>query len=153
MSINTKEQQMVKMTDVEAMDIYREALDAGHTALQACRPTPMVVQEHVNMLDDNSQVKQEWFVGDGVCGFAWVHMKCKGVAGEFIRAMKRNGIAGGENDRGGNIRINHDSYYHHYSFWVHEGNQSMQKKEAFAEAFADVLKKHGIVCHAGSRMD
>ena len=142
-----------KMTDVEAMDIYREALDAGHTALRACKPIPMVVQEHVNMLDDNSPVKQEWFVGDGVCGFAWVNFKCVGVAAQWIRCLKRNGIAGDENDRGGNITINHDSYRHCYSFWVHEGNQSMQKKEVFAEAFAGVLQKHGIVCHAGSRMD
>lgn len=142
-----------KMTDCEAMDIYREALDAGHDALKACVPTPVVFSEHEDMLDDNSPVKQSWFVPDGVCGFAWVHMKCKGKAGQWIRALKRNGIAGGENERGPNIRINHDSYFHRYSYWVGEGDQSMQKKEAFAEAFAAVLMKHDILCHAGSRMD
>lgn len=142
-----------KMTDCEAMDIYREALDAGHAALRVCIPTPVTFVQHEDMLDDKSPVKESWFVPDGLCGFAWVHMKAKGVAGQWIRALKRNGIAGGENERGPNITINHDSYFHHYSYWVGEGNQSIAKKEAFAEAFANVLKKHDIVCHAGSRLD
>lgn len=38
-------------------------------------------------------------------------------------------------------------------YWVSQGGQSMQRKEAFARAFASVLKANGIDAFADSRMD
>ena len=39
------------------------------------------------------------------------------------------------------------------SVWVSEGGQSMERKEAYARAYADVLRAAGIEAYAGSRMD
>jgi hypothetical protein len=125
------------------VEIYEKALTAGLAALKAATPTPMVVQQHANMMDDNSPVVQEWFVADGPCGFAWVNVKCKGEGLRFVNAMKKH-----DSDR-----WRKDGYYGGYTFWVREGNQSIQKKEAFAEAFAEVLREAGINAHWSSRLD
>ena len=123
--------------------LHEKALAAGMKALNECVPNPMVVQQHANMMDDNSPVVKSWYVGDGVCGFAWVRVKCKGEGLRFINAMKKHGID----------RWRKDDYYGGYQLWVREGNQSMQRKEAFAEAYAEVLREAGVKAYAGSRMD
>jgi hypothetical protein len=125
------------------VEIYEKALAAGAAALKACTPNPMVVQQHANMLDDNSPVVQEWYVADGACGFAWVNVKCKGEGLKFVNAMKKH-----DPDR-----WRKDHYYKGYTFWVREGIQSIQKKEAFADAFTKVLREVGIRAYSMSRLD
>lgn len=76
---------------------------------------------------------------DGPCGFAWIsiHPGSSSFARWLVkhnRARKSYGETG--------VRI-----------WVSEGNQSMQKKEAYAVAFAKVLQSYGITAYAGSRLD
>lgn len=128
----------------EFVELYEKAFAAGLAALKACTPVPMVVSEHENMFDDKLlPVKKSWYVADGACGFAWVNVKCKGAGHKFINAMKKHAA-----DRWGK-----DGYYGGYTFWVREGNQSIMKKEAFANAFADVLREGGINCYASSRLD
>ena len=39
-----------------------------------------------------------------------------------------------------------------YHFWVW-GSQSMARKEAYARAFAEVLKYYGVLAYAVSRLD
>jgi hypothetical protein len=39
------------------------------------------------------------------------------------------------------------------SLWVHQFDQSITRKEAYAAAYADTLRKHGIEAYAGSRLD
>jgi len=126
------------------VDLFEKAYAAGLAALKAATPTPMVVQQHANVLNDNSPVVKEWFVEGGVCGFAWVNIKCKGEGLKFINALKKRGLPDG---------LRKDGYYGGYTLWVREGGQSMQRKEAFAYAFADVLREAGITCYASSRMD
>lgn len=130
--------------------ILAEAQAAGLLAMAQANPTPMVVQQHANMADDNSPVVQQWTVPGGVCGFAWVVVKCKGPGVKFINALKKIGKAGGENSFCEFTRSSyHGGFYHH----IHEGGQSMELKIAYAEAFAEVLGKHGIPCVTGNRMD
>ena len=37
--------------------------------------------------------------------------------------------------------------------WWQEFGQSVEQKEAYADAYADVLQKYGIKAYAGSRLD
>lgn len=124
------------MTDFSA--IVDEAEAAGNAAAARCVPTPMIVGSPStpfgNDIDPN---KPTYFVADGVCGFAWVSF-----AGNtsFGRWMKKTGKA-------------RDHYPKGLCVWVRDYNQSMQLKEAYAEAYAAVLRKHDIEAYAGSRMD
>lgn len=118
--------------------LAEKAHAAGVAAVAKLQVRPMVVQSHANPLDDGSAVVKEYFVADGVCGFAWV--KFKGV-GPWANYAKK--YLGARKAYGGGLSINISAY-----------NQSMQKKEAYASAFAAVLREAGIAdAYADSRMD
>lgn len=119
--------------------IWDEAHAAGMAAVAKLQVVPMVVNQHANPMDDNSPVTRSYFVEDGVCGFAWVHVR--GANSSFGRWLKEKELA------------RRDSYNGGLSIWVHDFNQSLQKKEAYAGAFAEVLRKHDIAAYSGSRMD
>jgi hypothetical protein len=125
--------------------LFTDADRAGMEAAAACTPTPMVVQEHASPLNDNSPVVKEWYVPQGVCGFAWVVLRPGTSA--LARWLKAN--VHRTNDHSGWDR----SYYGGVEMWVHVGGQSMEIKEAYARAFARVFKDAGFTCYAGSRMD
>lgn len=128
-------------TDKDFAVLLNNAHKAGLKAGDAFSPTPMVVTQHENMLDDNSPVKESWYVEDGVCGFAWVITSEHGN-GKFVKYLKKNTDHGDKAYYGG-----------HYVTWVHEFGQSMQKKNAYANAFASVLTDAGLKVQSGSRMD
>jgi len=123
----------------EFEQLYQEAHKAGMAALAAKTPRPMVVQQRADPLDDNSEVVQEWFEPEGVCGFAWINVK-PGTS-RFARWLKANG------------KGRPDSYYGGVTIWVREGNQSYELKMAYAEAFAAVLVEAGIKAYASGRLD
>lgn len=106
--------------------ILAEANIAGHKAYEEARPTPMIVQEHTNVADDDSPVKKEYFVSEGVCGFAWVHFTP--ATSSFSRWLKKNTDAG-------------KSYYGGLDLSVH-GSQSYERKMAAARAMAEVFQKY-----------
>lgn len=112
---------------------------AGRDAAEAAVPTPMIVVQRANPLDDNSPiVKQYEPVMGGVCGFAWVVVRPGTSA--FARWIKANKGA-------------RKHYYGGMELWVSRYGQSMERKEAYAQAFAKVLRDHGVDAYAGSRMD
>jgi len=118
--------------------IYLEAHRAGIIAGNNAKPAPMgvclanpVTGEPIALID---------IVADGVCGFAWISMKAKTPENrKFISWAKKANV----------ISKTHDGFW----IWVGEFNQSMTRKEAYARAFASVLKAHGIDCYADSKMD
>jgi len=118
--------------------LYDTAHGAGIEAGRNCQPEPMVVQELANPLD-NRTVVQEWTINDGVCGFAEIII---GDARQsFARWLKSSGLA--RTSYGGGVYV-----------WVHQFNQSLARKEAYARAFARVLKEAGIRrVYVQSRMD
>jgi hypothetical protein len=118
--------------------LYDAAHKAGMDAGNAAVPTPMVVQQHANMADDNSQVVKQWFVGEGLCGFAWIVIRPGNCS--FARWLKSKNLA-------------NKHYYGGVSVWVRDFGQSMTRKEAYAYAFAKVLKDAGITAYADSRLD
>lgn len=122
--------------------LYAKARAAGMAAAAARVPTPMVVVRHANPLDDNSPVVKRYEpVMDGVCGFAWI--KCRPARGPFFAYCKAEGLGRKDYDGG-------------WSIWVSDFNQSMERKEAYAYAFAEVLNESpeaGVTAYGQSRMD
>jgi len=99
----------------------------------------MVVQQHADQCNDNSPVVQQWTVSEGVCGFAWIVIK-PGTS-SFARWLVKRELAKAH-------------YYGGVSIWVSLFNQSMERKERYAEAFAHVLRDlYQVTAYAGSRMD
>ena len=118
--------------------IYQQAHYAGNVAVEMATVTPMVVQQRANPLNDNSELVREYFVSDGVCGFASVNVKP--ANSKFAKFLVANGLG-------------RKAYNGGVSMSVRDFNQSLQKKEAYAYAFARVLNEHGIKAYVDSRMD
>jgi hypothetical protein len=119
--------------------LYKKAATAGHAAAKAATPAPMVVGTAVGLTDEIDSTKPRYFVPEGVCGFAWIIVRpgnCR-----FANWLKRQNLA------------KHDSYYGGVTIWVGEYGQSMTRKEAYAHAFATVLRDAGITAYPYSRMD
>lgn len=119
-------------------DLYDKAHAAGVLAAGAKIPIPMIVQQHANPLNDNSPVTQQWQVDGGVCGFAWITVRPGNSS--FALWLKKNKDAS-KSYRGG------------MEIWVSAYCQSMERKEAYAQAFTDILREAGLNAYAGSRMD
>lgn len=113
-------------------DIYVEACTAGHAAGAACTPKPM----HVRYRDRAGNETIET-VDDGPCGFAWVNIP---GTSSFARWARKEDLA-------------RKDYPSGLSFWISSHDQSLTRKAAHAEAFAEVLRKHGVDAKARSRMD
>lgn len=112
------------------MDDLKQLLDQAHAAGQqaanACVPTPMTIAGFPP-------------VADGVCGFAWITIR----PGNSKLALAAKKHYGARPAYGGGLQI-----------WVGDYNQSMEKKEAYARAFAKVLTDAGHDrVYPGSRMD
>lgn len=119
-------------------DIYERAHECGMLAgtIGFETATPMVVVSRHPGADDSGPVVKEWGpIAGGVCGFAWVDVRDR----SFCNWLKRTG-------RSSSARSSK-------AIWVTEFGQSMAAKEAYAEAFAMVLEKHGIAASHGSAMD
>lgn len=115
--------------DAEFEALFKEAHEAGMKAGIGEQTSTMVVVGH----------GQRYVVPEGPCGFAWVVVKPGTSA--FAKWLMKNGKA-------------RKHYYGGVSLWVGEFNQSMERKYAYAAAFAEVLRKNGIEnCYADSRMD
>lgn len=124
------------MTNFEAL--YNKANEAGKAAVAGFTPTPMVVGTASSFFSDKiDHNKPVYTVPDGVCGFAWIKFKGNTPFGKWA---KKTGIA-------------KPGYPNGLQIWVSAYNQSMEKKEQYAQAFAKVLKENGIDAYADSRMD
>jgi hypothetical protein len=109
------------------------AEQAGRDAVARCIPTPMIVRD-----DMTGHVYAP--VMDGVCGFAWVHVKGNTKLAHVME--KRYGRSFGKDYPTGR------------SLWIHDYNQSMTKKSAYAHAYAKVLRDAGHDhVYADERMD
>jgi len=118
--------------------IYNEARQAGIDAGTLALPTPMVVQQHANMLDDKSPVTQSWFVPDGVCGFAQI-IVTPGTC-SFAKWLSQNSLG-------------KKHYYGGIGVCVSDFGQSHTRKVAYAGAFCQVLDKYKIKSYVWERLD
>jgi hypothetical protein len=118
--------------------LYIQAHDAGNNAVTQTTVTPMIVSQHANPLDDGSETIKQWYVEDGVCGFASVIIKP--ANSKFAKFLIANQL--GRKAYGGGVCMS-----------IKDFNQSLTKKEAYAYAFAKVLNDNGITAYVDSRMD
>ena len=114
---------------------HKNGMDAGNHII----PKPMYVGSPTTPLgNDIDPYKKVYKVDGGVCGFAWVHFAGNTPWGRWT---KKNGLASKDYPNG-------------LCVWVKDFGQSMTKKMAYANAFANVLNKEGIIdAYANSRMD
>jgi hypothetical protein len=120
--------------------LFAKAQAAGLAAGQARKPTAIVVGEAASPFSPPGVFKpgaQLFHEPEGCCGFAWVE-----IAGNtsFGRWAKKAGKA-------------KPGYPSGLMFWISEHGQSVERKEAHANAFARVLNEAGIKAHPMSRLD
>ncbi len=128
---------MSKRDDARFAKILADAFAAGAAAGAAVVPVPMIVSQHASPIDDNSPVVKEWFVGDGVCGFGWVHLAGNTAFGRWAR---KNGHARPDYPKG--LAISSKLM-----------TQSLTRNEAWANKVAEVLRENGITAYGRSRID
>lgn len=129
---------MTTATTTTFQALWAEADAAGQAAAEALTPRPMYVGTAKSLFDDSFDTTQPvYYVSEGVCGFAWVWFKGNTA---FGRWAKNAGLAS-------------KGYPTGLQLWVRGYGQSMQRKEAYARAFAEVLRNAGIKAYAESRMD
>ena len=110
-------------------EIWGAACLAGEMAGKACTPVAMVVGSPSTPLGNDIDPNQPtYFVDDGVCGFAAVNVSPANCA--FANWLKKT-------DKG-----RYDSYQGVVSYWIHDYNQSMTRKEAHARAMSKYLNEH-----------
>jgi hypothetical protein len=123
----------------EMAALYRKAHEAGLAAGKAHTPRAMVVAQHAHPLDDSSPVVQAWYEPAGVCGMAWVHLPATSAFAKWL-------VSTGKAYR--------SDYYGGIIVSCQEFNQSMERKQAYVAAFAQVLIDAGFPkVRTGSRMD
>jgi hypothetical protein len=126
--------------------ICDKANAAGVAAVEKLQVVPMIVGQETGFLSGKIDYsKPTYYVEDGVCGFAWV---------DVFPANKGNTRAGKEERQIlENAGFSKNDYTKTHQMWISDYNQSMQKKETYARAFAEVLRTNGIKAHSRSRMD
>jgi hypothetical protein len=118
-------------------DLYQSAHAAGNAAVESTVVRPMIVR-WVDPVSYTGEAIQEYIVDDGVCGFASVIVKPANSA--FAKYLAAHHGAS-------------KAYSGGMSLYISDFNQSLQRKEAYAKAFASVLVDAGINAHYESRMD
>ena len=126
-----------KLGKRECARIYKEAYAAGLQAGKEVGVPKFIVGDAIGLSNEIDYSKKT-YVLEGLCGFAWVNISP--ARGAFVTYLK-------------SINEGHKAYYGGYELFVHEFGQSVDRKSAFAGAFAEVLRKYGINASAGSRLD
>jgi hypothetical protein len=110
-------------------DIVDKAYQAGIEAGKNAMPIPMYV------IDQGIPIDR---IDDGACGFAWVTVRPANSS--FAIWAKKQGVMRAM--YGGGV-----------TYWVSQFGQSVDRKAAFAGAYAKVLRENGIQATAGDRLD
>jgi hypothetical protein len=111
--------------------VVERAYAAGAKAAEAVTPVPMTVTDTGSL--------QQWHVAEGVCGFGWVTVTpgTSRFARWLTKCMKAQKAY-----RGG------------VSLWSPLRTQSLARNEAWADAFATVLRNElGVTAYGHSRID
>jgi hypothetical protein len=125
--------------DVEA--ILLNAIGVAIREAESITPTPMMVAQHTNPLDDHSPVDKAWYVSEGVCGFGYVLVPDarKRVTKELIKT--------------GHFRYSEYNKAASMSAGTWTQSQSYERNVKFATTVCRELREHGIECYVESRLD
>lgn len=124
----------------EFQDLFDKADNAGNTAVAELKVTPMLVGSATSIFSNKiDYTKPTYVIADGPCGFASIQIKP--ATTKFAKWLVANSHARRDTYEGG--------------IYIHVGqfNQSHQKKTAYAQAFAEVLRAAGYKSYAKSRLD
>ena len=122
----------------ECARIYKEAYEAGLLAGKDADTPQFVVGSPTTALGSDIDFSKKTYILDGLCGYAWVNISP--ARGAFVTYLK-------------SIDVGRKGYYGGFEVSVREFGQSVDRKYAFAQAFAEILGKYGIQASAGSRLD
>ena len=126
--------------------ICDEAHQAGVAAVEQLNVIPMIVGEETSFLSGKIDYsKPTYFVEDGVCGFAWVNVYPANKGNTKLGKEERKLLE--------TAGFSKNEYERCHQLWISDYNQSMQKKEAYAGAYAKVLRDYGFRAYSGSRLD
>ena len=129
----------MSMSKVACEKLLERAHLMGMDAGRKVGVTPMVVGTPTETFGSEiDHSKPTYFVEGGVCGFAGVVIKP--ARGKFVSYLK-------------SLDMGHKHYYGGYYVPVRVFGQSLTRKEAYAEAYAKVLREEGMSCYVDSRMD
>jgi hypothetical protein len=118
--------------------IWREADAAGKAAAKAAVPDAIVVYSPKSLFDNEPDLsKPVYYEPEGMCGFASVRFAGNTAFGRWAKKTGRADTA----------------YPKGLMHWVSDYGQSYDRKRAYAQAFATVLREAGIDCYAESRLD
>ena len=122
----------MKKQTITVSELLKQAEAAGLKAGLEVSTNPVFYKD--------TKTGQVFDSAEGMCGFAWVNISP--ARGKFVNYLKKIGKG-------------HKSYHGGWDYWVssQELGQSITRKEAYAQAFAKVLKEWGINCYASSRLD
>lgn len=125
-------------------ELYEKAVAAAEKSVAKMQaPVPMVVQEHANMLDDNSPVVKQYVPAmGGVCGFSWVVVRPGNCS--FALWLKKNNKARYDEYYRGVVVHGEDRKYN---------GQSMDTKAAWTSGFNKVISDAGIKTQVYTWMD
>jgi hypothetical protein len=106
-------------------NIFLEASLAAQVAFDECVPVPMVLIGYI----------RDEVVIDGVCGFAWIHIKP--ARGELVKWLK-------DNNKGNKSYVGSGYELSSYAICRPDqiGSQSMERKKAACTAFVAVIQKY-----------
>lgn len=126
--------------------ICEKAHTAGMESVKNIVSRSVMVYEETHLFSGKmDHTKPHYILDDYPCGFAWVDVypATKGTTREGKEERKILEHFG----------FSKNTYEKSYQLWISAYNQSMQKKETYARAFADVLRANGLKAYSGSRMD
>jgi hypothetical protein len=135
------------MYDIEIFRTICEKADAaGKAAVEKLQVVPMIVGSETSLFSNQIDYsKPTYFVEDGVCGFAWVDVYPQHKGNTRLGKQERKILE--------ILGFRKNDYAKTYQKWISAYNQSMQKKEAYARAYADILRANGMKAYSGSRLD
>jgi len=135
------------MQDIQTFTaICEKASQAGYAAVETARVVPMVVGQETSLFSGViDETKPTYVLDDYPCGFAWVSVKPENKGNTRLGKQERRAL------EAAGFRKN--DYEKTYQLWISDFNQSMQKKETYADAYAKLLRDNGVRAYSGSRMD
>lgn len=135
---------MLELAPFKALCVQADA--AGKAAVEKLQVVPMIVGEETSFMSGKIDYsKPTYFVEDGVCGFAWIQVYPSFKGNTVLGKQERKVLEA--------LGFRKNDYEKCYQKSVSDYNQSMQKKEAYATAFAKVLRDAGLKAYSSSRLD
>jgi hypothetical protein len=126
--------------------ICDRAHEAGMKAVEGAKIVPMIVGAEAGFMSGRIDYTQPVeYVADGVCGFAWICVYPEYKGNTKLGKQERFVLE--------KFGFWKNDYEKCYQLSVRDFNQSLQKKEVYARACAEVFRAEGINAYARSRID